>query len=177
MSEQLIERAKELLAPPPCAECGGDHSSIMSYEIRCMLADLVPQLVAENRTTKGAERRDAPVHRTAPNVHHGDQELRSRPPIRLLALAGACRGASRDGRRTRRFGTETMTAAPSRLETRIPTPMARDWCSWPLQDRARRPQRLDPVRHRTRRIDDDVDASHRNRLRQFARRTATRRTS
>lgn len=42
-----VKQAKELLAPPPCTECGGDHSSIMNYEIRCMLADLVPDLVAE----------------------------------------------------------------------------------------------------------------------------------
>lgn len=47
MSGEVIERAKALLEPDPCTECGADHSSIMRLEIRDMLADLVPELVSE----------------------------------------------------------------------------------------------------------------------------------
>lgn len=47
MSGDVVARARELLSPPPCDECGADHSRIMHVEIRDMLAELVPELVAE----------------------------------------------------------------------------------------------------------------------------------
>lgn len=54
MSGDVVARARELLSPPPCDECGADHSRIMHVEIRDMLAELVPELVAEVEKLRGA---------------------------------------------------------------------------------------------------------------------------
>ncbi len=78
MSDDVIERAKALLNPPLCTECGADHSSIMRTEIREMLADLVPELVAE------IERQQDDMYTLGLSIHLGPYGEWGRQTLEML---------------------------------------------------------------------------------------------